>query len=124
MEKKRILIACSCLDYMLINKILGGFCSLDKAENREEIIRFGNQSHYDLLLIDIAFLKPDFEILKTIKKEGIPVVALSPEPFDARNKKMMEAGCCACYVKPIRTDLFAAFISFWIQEYSEKGKEA
>lgn len=116
MERKSILIACNSLDYILIHKTLNNDFILDKANTCEDILRLGDANQYDLLLIDISLLKPDYRVIARFKKENIPVVALSPEPYDAKDKELHKAGCCACYIKPIRQELFADFIRPWIQE--------
>lgn len=119
MKKKNILVACDSLDYILIFKILDAFYVISRAESREEIMMLRKKQTYDLLLIDIAFLKPDFKVLDGITEKDIPVIALSSEPYDARNKELKEAGCCACYVKPIRHKMFAAFVEYWLNEYTD-----
>lgn len=116
MKEKKVLIACNSLDFLLISKVLGQGFALDWVQNREEVSKFCKNKSYELLLVDISFLKPDFKLLAAVKKEHIPVVALSSEPYDARDKALSAAGCCACYVKPIRHDLFAAFINYWIEQ--------
>ena len=117
MAKRNILIACSSLDYILIQKTLQNDYLIDKAQSKDEILELRKGCHYDLLLIDILFLKPDLKVIEGIK--GIPVIALSSDPMDARNEKMLKGGCCACYVKPIRQDLFPAFLDYWIKEYAK-----
>lgn len=116
MERKNILVACNSLDYILIHKTLGNSFVMDRADTREDILRLGNANQYDLLLIDISFLKPDYGIITGFKKSNVPVVALSPELYDAKDKELQKAGCCACYIKPIRQESFAEFIHFWIYE--------
>lgn len=120
MNTKKILVACTPLDYILILKVLGENFILDQAQSREEIIRLRKEHHYDLLLIDIVFLKPDFKVISGMSEMNIPVIALSSEPFDAREGRLQKAGCCACYVRPIRVELFAAFVTYWIEEYARK----
>lgn len=120
MKNKKILLACNALDYILIAKILGGNLVLDRVDEPEEIISRRKSGEYDLLLIDIAFIRSDFKVLEGVAEEHLPVVVLSSEPYDARDEKLKQAGCCACYIKPIRQDLFAAFINYWIKEYAEQ----
>lgn len=122
MKAKSILVACSSLDYILIHKTLQDKYILDKVDKREDIIKFRKEFKYDLLLIDVAFLKPDFEVISGIKELNVPVIALSSEPYDARDGQMLKAGCCACYIRPIRQELFAAFIDYWIQQYSVESE--
>lgn len=114
MKEKNILIACDPLDYILIQKILSPNYYLDRADNRGDILKMRALKEYDLLIIDVIFLKPDFTVITGAKEKKIPVIALSSEPYDARDAKMSQAGCCACYVKPIRKEVFAEFISCWI----------
>lgn len=123
MENKNILVACSSLDYILIHKVLHNNFLLDRAENRAEVLSLRQAKSYDLLLIDVAFLKPDFEVIAGAAEENIPVVALSAEPTDAYSGKVRDNGCCACYIKPIRPDLFNSFVSYWIRRYEGKNQE-
>lgn len=118
MEKKNILIACSSLDYILIYKILCNHFIITRAESCEEILNLGEVGHFHILLVDVSFLKPDFEVLYFAKKKRIPVIALSSEPYDARDKEMRIAGCCACYVKPIRQEIFGPFVQYWLKQCS------
>lgn len=115
MKDESILVACSSLDYILILKTLQGRYILNRVERREDIIKFSKEFHYDLLLIDIAFLKPDFEVIREVVKMKIPVVALSSEPSDAQGMEMKRNGCCACYVKPIRKESLIECIDHWIR---------
>ena len=119
MKGKNILVACSALDYILIQKLLSDSFLLDKAGSREDIVNRIEKNKYDLFLIDIAFLRPDFKVIDGVVKENLPVIALSSEPNDARDKAIKKSGCCACYVKPIRSELFKAFVSYWMDEYGK-----
>lgn len=110
MEEKRILVACSALDYVLVYKTLQGKYILNRAEKAEDILKLRGIYHYDLLLIDIAYLKSDIKSMIGLSEMDMPIVALSSEPYDAKEKEMKKAGCCACYIKPIRQELFVNFI--------------
>lgn len=120
MKENKILVACNSLDYILIQKTLENEFVLEKADVPDDVLRLRNANHYDLLLIDTAFLRADLKVIEGIKEERIPVVAMSSEPYDAKDIKLREAGCCACYIKPIRQELFVAFIRYWINEYQMK----
>lgn len=113
MENKRILVACSKLDFLLINKILRNGFILDYAEDSEEIIRKSQEIDYTLLLIDVCFLKSDTNLSLTLQKEHKNMIGLSSEPSDARGGKIKEVGCKACYVKPFQPIAFVSFIKHW-----------
>lgn len=66
--------------------------------------------NFELLLLDSGLLKPDFKILHWLKSYLVPVIVLPPEPEDVRNKILLDTGCCAYYIRPIRQDvLFPLF---------------
>lgn len=117
MAKKNVLVACSSLDYILIQKTLQSDYLIDRALSKEEILELQINHQYDLLLLDIAFLKPDFKVIEGVK--DTPVVALSSDPMDARDETVLKGGCSACYVKPIRQELFPAFLDYWIKAFKK-----
>ena len=61
MGDKKILVACSDLDYLLIDKILRNGFFLDRAQGVEEILEKDQEGEYNLLLVDISLLKSDLE---------------------------------------------------------------
>lgn len=113
MENKRILVACSKLDFLLISKILRNGFILDYTEDSGEIIRKSQEVNYTLLLIDVCFLKSDANLSLTLQKKGEDIIGLSSEPSDARAGKIKEISCKACYVKPFQPVAFASFIKHW-----------
>lgn len=108
---------------MLIQKILESDFKLVAASTPEEILRLVQSVQHDLLLIDILFLKAEPGISGYAKSNRTPVIALSSEPNDARDRKLLERGCCACYIKPIRQHLFLPFVSYWIGQYTGKAEK-
>ena len=117
MRNKNILIACNSLDYILICKIMNKDFTIIRAISHEDILNTGEVGKFDLFLVDVEFLKPDFEVLALARKRNIPVIAISSEPYDARDKQMRKAGCCACYVKPIRQEVLLPFVQYWMKQY-------
>lgn len=112
-ENKRVLVACSDLDFLLISKILQKGFVLDHANNQDDIMKKRQANAYDLLLIDICFLKPQYEFAKQLQYDKVNLVALSSEPGDVCDRKLMDTGCKACYIKPLRFDSFALFVEYW-----------
>lgn len=112
-ENKRVLVACSDLDFLLISKILQKGFVLDHANNQDDIVKKRQANAYDLLLIDICFLKPQYEFAKQLQYDKVNLVALSSEPGDICDRKLMDTGCKACYIKPFRFDSFALFVEYW-----------
>lgn len=117
MNVKKVLLVCGSLDYILIGKLLDKHFIL-KRINGEELAEWVDPEAFDLWIIDVAYLKLDLSVIEPLKKANLPVIALTSEPEDARNEKIRDAGCCACYVKPIRQELFIPFVEYWLKEYS------
>lgn len=115
MEEKRILIICDSLDFLWISKALRRRYVLEWVGDREDLLRYGDRVDFDLLLIDIALLRADPSLSERFATKHIPVIALSSEPYDARDKSLLKAGCSACYIKPFRQDMFAALVRDWIK---------
>ncbi len=115
MEEKRILIVCNSLDYLWISKALQRGYALEWVGKWEDLSKYEDKTDFDLILIDIAFLRADLNLLKYFASKHIPVIALSSEPYDARDKSLLQAGCSACYVKPFRQDVFTALVRDWIK---------
>ena len=57
MKKSKILIGCSALDYILIEKLLSESFQLDYAATYEDFIVLRKANTYDLFLLDVKFLK-------------------------------------------------------------------
>lgn len=120
MKDKNILVACNALDYVLIHKILSASFLLEKAEREGEIWQKLEEKEYDLILLDISFLEEDQQLIYRLKeKKNIPVIALSPEPSDARDHRLQKTGCEACYIKPLRHDTFRLFVRYWTDKTKE-----
>ena len=115
MEEKRILIICDSLDFLWISKALRRRYVLEWAGNREDLSKYGDRVDFDLLLIDIALLRADSNLSERFAAKHIPVIALSSEPYDTKDKSLLKAGCSACYIKPFRQDMFAALVGEWIK---------
>lgn len=113
MKTKRVLVACSKLDFLLISKILQKDFLLEYACSRSEILQKKQKNEYDLLLIDICFLKPEYEFVKQLQVNKVNVVALSSEPGDGCDHRLKDSGCQACYIKPFRFDSFILFVDYW-----------
>ena len=112
-ENKRVLVACSNLDFLLISKILQKGFLLAHANNRHDILQKKQANEYNLLLIDICFLKPGYEFAEQLLQDKVNLVALSSEPGDSCDCKLKSSGCKACYIKPFRIDSFALFVEYW-----------
>ena len=115
MEEKRILIICDSLDFLWISKALRRRYVLEWAGNREDLLKYEDRADFDLLLIDIIILRADSNRSEHYAAKLIPVIALSSEPYDARDKSLFKAGCSACYIKPFRQDKFVALVRDWIK---------
>lgn len=113
MENNKVLVACSNLDFLLISKILQKGFLLDHAQKRDDILQKIQENKYNLLLIDVCFLKPGYEFAEQLQVEKINLVALSSEPGDIRDHKLKKSGCKACYIKPFRLDSFGLFVEYW-----------
>lgn len=114
MKDKSILIVCDDLDYVLIDSLLRECYLLKRIQGQKEILKCVEDDTYDLLLVDISFLKQDSDLKQWSRKIRVPIVALTSDPYDCRSKNLKEMGCIACFVKPIRSREFALFIDKWI----------
>lgn len=112
-ENKKVLVACSELDFLLISKILHKGFMLDYADNRDDILQKTQENVYHLLLIDVCFLKPGYELVKQLLQKEVNLVALSSEPTDLSDSRLRDSGCKACYIRPFRFDSFALFVEYW-----------
>lgn len=113
MESKRVLVACSNLDFLLIRKILQKGFVLDHAANRNDILQKKQNNKYDLLLVDVCFLKPEYDFVEQLHADQVNLVALSSEPGDVCDHKLKKSGCKACYIKPFRFNSFSLFVEYW-----------
>lgn len=112
-ENKKVLVACSDIDFLLISKILQKDFLLDHANNRNDLLQKSQTNDYSLLLIDVCFLKPGYEFAKQLRQDKVNLVALSSEPEDVSDYRLRDSGCKACYIKPFRFDSFALFVDYW-----------
>lgn len=110
MEMKNVLVVCSRLDFILMEKILKEEFLLDRGGYREDILYLLEKRKYNLVILDADLIKRDGYFISQLPSAKIPVIALSSEPNDARDKRILKAGCIACYIKPFRQPGFLFFV--------------
>lgn len=110
MEMKNVLVVCSRLDFILMEKILKEEFLLDRADCREEILYLLEKRKYNLVILDADLIKRDGYFISQLPLSRIPIIALSSESDDARDIRILKAGCVACYIKPFRQPGFLFFV--------------
>lgn len=120
MKESRILIVCSSLDYILIEKLLSASFQLDYAPTYDVFLALKRTNKYDLLLLDVVFLETEVSLAENRTGQP-PIIGLSSDPYDARKDQLKKRGCWACYIKPIRQELFAPFVKYWMDRYYQEN---
>ncbi len=107
---KKILLACQHLDFKLIEKILRSDCVVRNVQSCTEMFTYAKKKECDLMLIDVDFLKSDYNTIQSFASIITPIVVLTAEPSDVQNKELNRHGLTlSFFVKPI---LYHDFIHF------------
>lgn len=113
---KKILVVCSSLDYILIDKLLGDKYELHQWKEHENILAEEAKNHYDLFLMDVSFIQLYRNMIEVLKEKNARMIGLTSDPYDSRNRKLLAMGLSACYLKPLRSDTLAPFIQYWMTQ--------
>ena len=95
-------------NFLLLKAIIGKTYTLLHAWNGKEAVEIYEQSHPDLILMDIKMPEMDgLEATRIIRKvsQEIPIIALTAFAFDDDRVKALEAGCNDYLTKPLSAPL-------------------
>jgi len=93
---------------------------VDIANNGEEAVNMTNQSHYDIVLMDMQMpIMDGLEATKTIRlkftNNDLPILAMTANASDADRDRCMEAGMDAHITKPIDPNFLFESLAQWIK---------
>ena len=96
------------------------------ANNGEEAVNMANQSHYDVVLMDMQMPVMDgLEATKIIRQKfsnnDLPILAMTANASDADRDKCLESGMDAHITKPIDPNLLFAGLAKWIKGKNSKS---
>ena len=96
------------------------------ANNGEEAVNMANQSHYDVVLMDMQMPVMDgLEATKIIRQKfsnnDLPILAMTANASDADRDKCLESGMDAHITKPIDPNLLFAGLVKWIKGKNSKS---
>lgn len=120
MKEKNILVACSDLDYMLVNKVLCREYVLERFLEDGVVPDLSDVVKYDLVMLDLAFLNAwNYKIQDIIIRlpGSVPVTVLTTDPYNSFKVNLLAAGCCDFYLKPIRRQELLSFVGKWIPQH-------
>ncbi len=132
-KKPRILLGEDIeVNQMLMMKLFtdhGGY-SLDVAKDGERVLKFLDNYHYDLVIMDITM--PRMDGLDTTvhirnhpnkKIAKLPVIALTARSSEEHQQEAKEVGVNAYLTKPIDTDLLFSTVDKYLNRYKRKPKD-
>ncbi|MBW7876599.1 MAG: response regulator [Candidatus Cloacimonetes bacterium] len=120
--KKVLVVEDNRINQMVARGILNKMgISVDIAQNGFEALDKLQQSHYDLVLLDVQMPGLDgYETVKRIRSlkspkcRGIPVVAMTAQAMEDDRQKCLEAGMDDYTAKPISMSVLQSIVSRWI----------
>ena len=104
-------------NFLLLKAIIGKTYTLLHAWNGKEAVEIYEQSHPDLILMDIKMPEMDgLEATRIIRKvsQEIPIIALTAFAFDDDRVKALEAGCNDYLTKPLSAPLLKETIAKYL----------
>jgi CheY-like chemotaxis protein len=82
------------------------------ADGREAVLR-AKSGRYDVVLMDLRMpLVSGLDAARALRQDGcrIPIIALTADPSQTRQREALDAGCDACLCKPFTMDQLVAAI--------------
>ena len=104
-------------NFLLLKAIIGKTYTLLHAWNGKEAVEIYEQSHPDLILMDIKMPEMDgLEATRIIRKvsQEIPIIALTAFAFDDDRVKALEEGCNDYLTKPLSAPLLKETIAKYL----------
>lgn len=104
-------------NYLLLKALLGKTYHLVHAYNGQEAIEKFNETHPDLILMDVKMpIMDGLEATKLIREQSttIPIIALTAFAFDQDRIRVLEAGCNDFLTKPLSPPLLKETIEKYI----------
>jgi len=121
--KKVLVVEDNRINQMVARGILNKMgISVDIAQNGFEALDKLNQSHYDLVLLDVQMPGLDgYETVKRIRSQelpekirGIPVVAMTAHAMEDDRQKCLDSGMDDYIAKPISLSVLQSILPKWI----------
>ena len=107
MKKLKVLIAeDNESNYILYESMLAGNYELIHAWNGEEAVQLFEETHPDIILMDISMPKMDgYEATSEIKRKDslVPIIAVTAYAFATDKERMLESGFNGYVSKPINS---------------------
>ena len=106
-------------NFLLLKAIIGKTYTLLHAWNGKEAVEIYEQSHPDLILMDIKMpIMNGLEATRIIREEGasLPIIMQTAYAFSSDRENAMQAGASEVLVKPITVSALRGCLSSYFPE--------